>query len=104
MKLLNYMLLKLTEMSEISSAEDLSINWCNKNKNWVSWQKHAGSDLSIDAAINCLARTRLRLVERQDKAGQSELVEVEQLLSDYLLHKHKVAEIAAAEQEMVECR
>jgi hypothetical protein len=25
------------------------------------------------------------------------LVEVEQLLSDYLLHKHKVAEIAAAE-------
>jgi hypothetical protein len=43
------------------------------------------------------------LVERQDKAGQRGLVEVEQLLSDYLLHKHKVAEIAAVEQEMGVC-
>tara|TARA_R110000851_G_scaffold46848_3_gene113958 strand:+ start:1033 stop:1341 length:309 start_codon:yes stop_codon:yes gene_type:complete len=94
MKLLNYMLLKLTEMNEISSAEDLSINWCNKNKNWLSWQKYAGSDFSFDAAINCLARTRQRLSERHDKAGQLGLVELEQLLSDYLFHKHKVSEIA----------
>jgi hypothetical protein len=42
-----------------------------------------------------LARTRLRLAERQDKAGKIGLAEVEQLLSDYLLHKHKVAQIAA---------
>jgi hypothetical protein len=35
------------------------------------------------------------LAERQDKAGKIGLVEVEQLLSDYLLHKHKVAQIAA---------
>jgi hypothetical protein len=94
MKLLNYMLLKLTEMNEISSAEDLSINWCNKNKNWVSWQKHAGSDFSFDAGINCLARMRQRISERHDKAGQLGLVELEQLLSAYLLHKHKVSEIA----------
>jgi hypothetical protein len=35
------------------------------------------------------------LAERQDKAGKIGLVEVEQLLSDYLLHKRKVAQIAA---------
>lgn len=94
MKLLNYTLLKLLEIDEIGTAEELSIDWCNKNKNWAAWQKHAGSDFSIDAAINCLAQTRLRLVERQDKTGQLVLAELEQLLSDYLLRKHKVASIA----------
>jgi hypothetical protein len=99
MKLLNYTLLKLLEIDEIGTAEQLSIDWCNKNKNWAAWQKHAGQDFSIDAAINCLARTRLRLVERQDKTGQLVLAELEQLLSDYLLRKHNIAEIARAVQE-----
>ena len=103
MKLLNYTYMKLIEIEEIETAEELSQNWCKKNRNWFAWQKHAERDFSIDAAINCLARTRLRLVERQDKAGQRGLVEVEQLLSDYLLHKHKVADIAAAEQERGVC-
>ena len=95
MKLLNYILLKLTEMDEIGSAEELSIDWCNKNRNWAAWQKHAGHDFSIDAAINCLSRTRHRLAERQDKAGQRGLAELEEMLSAFLLHKYKVAEIAA---------
>ena len=95
MKLLNYIYIKLIEIEEIETAEELSRTWCNKNRNWFAWQKHAERDFSIDAAINCLARTRLRSAERQDKAGKIGLVEVEQLLSDYLLHKHKVAQIAA---------
>jgi hypothetical protein len=95
MKLLNYTYMKLVEIYEIETAEELSQIWCNKNRNWFAWQKHAGQDFSIDAAINCLARTRQRLAARQDKAGKIGLVEVEQLLSDYLLHKHKVAQIAA---------
>lgn len=95
MKLLNYTYMKLLEIEEIETAEELSRDWCSKNRNWFAWQKHAGHDFSIDAAINCLARTRQRLAERQDKAGKSGLAEVEQLLSDYLRHKHKVAEIAA---------
>ena len=95
MKLLNYTYMKLIEIDEIDTAEELSKDWCSKNRNWFAWQKHAGQDFSLDAAINCLARTRLRLAERQDKAGQRGLAEVERLLSEYLLHKHKVAEIAA---------
>ncbi|MFT5742308.1 MAG: hypothetical protein ACI86S_000366 [Paracoccaceae bacterium] len=95
MKLLNYTYMKLIEIEEIDTAEELSKDWCSRNRNWFAWQKHAGQDFSLDAAINCLARTRQRLTERQDKVGQRGLAEVEQLLSDYLLHKHKVAEIAA---------
>lgn len=95
MKLLNYTYMKLIEIDEIETAEELSKDWCSKNRNWFAWQKHAGQDFSLDAAINCLARTRQRLAERQDKVGQRGLAEVEQLLSEYLLHKHKVAEIAA---------
>ncbi len=97
MKLMNYTYMKLVEIDEIETAEELSKTWCKKNRNWFAWQKHAGQDFSLDAAINCLARTRLRLAERQDKAGQSGLAEVARLLSDYLRHKHKVAEIAADE-------
>lgn len=95
MKLLNYTYMKLVELDEIETAEELSTTWCKKNRNWFAWQKHAGQDFSIDAAINCLARTRQRLAERQDKIGQSGLAEVEQLLCDYLRHKHRVAEIVA---------
>ena len=95
MKLLNYTYMKLIEIDEIDTAEELSKDWCSKNRNWFAWQKHAGQDFSIDAAINCLAKTRQRLVERQDKVGQRGLAELERLLSEYLLHKHKVAEIAA---------
>jgi hypothetical protein len=95
MKLLNYTYMKLIEIDEIETAEELSQTWCKKNRNWFAWQKHAGQDFSLDAAINCLSQTRKRLAERQDKAGKIGLVEVEQLLSDYLLHKHKVAQIAA---------
>jgi len=51
----------------------------------------------LSAMGGCLAHTRLRLAERQDKVGKRGLAEVEVLLSDYLLHKHKVAEIAVAE-------
>lgn len=95
MKLLKYTYMKLIEIEEIDTAEELSKDWCKKNRNWCAWQKHAGQDFSLDAAINCLARTRLRLAERQDKEGKAGLAEVEWLLSEYLLHKHKVAEIAA---------
>lgn len=94
MKLLNYTYMKLIEIDEIETAEELSKDWCSKNRNWFAWQKHAGHDFSLDAAINCLARTRQRLAKRQDKVGQRGLAEVERLLSEYLLHKHKVAEIA----------
>lgn len=97
MKLLSYTYIKLIDIDEIATAEELSADWCIKNKNWFAWQKHAGQDFSIDAAINCLARTRQRLAERQDKAGKSGLAELEQLLSEYLRHKHKVAEIAVDE-------
>ena len=95
MKLMNYTYMKLVELGEIETGEELSKYWCKKNRNWFAWQKYAGHDFSVDAAINCLARTRARLDERSDSKGKRGLEEVERLLSDYLLHKHKIAEIAA---------
>lgn len=94
MKLLNYTLMTLIEIEEIETAAELSTDWCKKNRNWFAWQKHARQDFSIDAAINCLALTRQRLTERNDLVGRISLAELERLLSDYLLHKHKVADIA----------
>lgn len=93
MKLLEYILTKLLELEEITTAEELSQLWCKKNKNWASWQKHAGQDFSVDAGINCLHKIRLRIAERSDKAGQRGLCELEQLLADYLRHKFKISEI-----------
>ena len=93
MKLLNYTYIRLVEIKEIETAEELSKGWCQKNRNWFAWQKHAGQDFSVDAAINCLKRTRQRLAERQDNLGKCGLIEIERLLSDYLRHKHKIADI-----------
>ena len=98
MKLLNYAFYKLAEIGEVHSAKDLSANWCQKNSNWFSYQNYMGQDFSIDAAINCLARIRRRASERSDPIGRPALTELEQMLSDYLLLKHKVAEIAACEK------
>jgi len=95
MRLLEYTYMKLGEIDEIYNAEQLSVEWCNKNKNWFAWQRHAEQDFSVDAAINCLAHTRKRLSARSDAEGRIGLAEVESLLSEYLLRKHKVAEIAA---------
>ena len=89
MKLMNYTYMKLVEIDEIETAEELSRTWCKKNRNWFAWQKHAGQDFSVDAAINCLAYTRVRLAERSDSKGKRGLEEVERLLGDYLLHKHR---------------
>ena len=33
MKLLNYTYMKLIEIEEIETAEELSQNWCKKNRN-----------------------------------------------------------------------
>lgn len=93
MKLLNYTYMKLVELGEIETGEELSKHWCKKNRNWFAWQKYAGHDFSVDAAINCLVRTRQRMTERDDRLGQRGLAEVEQLLSDYLKHKHKIANV-----------
>lgn len=95
MKLTQYTLMKLIDLNEVGTAEDMSKHWCNKNRNWFAWQKHAGNDFSVDAAINCLAYTRQRLAERGDEKGKRELGELEKLLSEYLRQKHKIAAIAA---------
>jgi hypothetical protein len=95
MKLMNYTFMKLVEIGEIKTAEELSRTWCKKNRNWFARQKHAGQDFSVDAAINCLSHTRVRLAKRCDGKGKRGLEEVEQLLSDFLLHKHMIAEIAS---------
>ncbi|WP_171134961.1 hypothetical protein [Ruegeria sp. HKCCD7221] len=94
MKTMDYTLKELIEIGEIKTAEELSTKWCMKNKNWYSRQKHAGGDFSIDAAINCLRRTRQRLAERHDDEGKRRLADIEKLLSNYLLQQHKVAEVA----------
>lgn len=95
MKLQNYILMTLTNAGEVQSAENFSQHWCKKNRNWFAWQKHAGQDFSVDAAINCLAHTRQRLQQSQDDASRDALREVEELLSDYLLHKYKISEICS---------
>ena len=91
---MDYTLKELIDIEEIRTAEELSREWCLKNKNWYSRQKHAGGDFSIDAAINCLRYTRRRLAERHDYEGKRRLAEIEKLLSNYLLQQHKVAEVA----------
>ena len=94
MKLITYTLIKLIELNEVNTAQEMSITWCKKNRNWYARQKHAGNDFSVDAAINCLLRLRERHQQARSKRVKRELGHLEQLLADYLRHKHRIAAIA----------
>ena len=102
MTLITYTLNKLIELNEVSTAQEMSTTWCKRNRNWYAWHKHAGSDFSVDAAINCLEHIRVRQGQVRAKRIQRELGHLEQLLADYLLREHRVAAIASCKQAQPE--
>jgi len=93
MTLLEQIYRRLHDTQLVGCAEDFSMRYLGKNKNWYAYQTHTGREFSVDAAINCLALTRKLLAAPQFGAAQVAFCEVEQLLSDYLLHNHKITEI-----------
>jgi|GEM_PF-2393038 hypothetical protein len=85
---------ELSSVGLVPSAAAFSADYLGKNKNWFAYQKHLGRDFSIDAAIQCLRRTRARqLAPKLTQAQQHALSAVEFELLTHLNAHHCVADV-----------
>lgn len=76
------------------SAEAFSTDYLGKNRNWFSYQKYAGRDFSIQAAVQCLRSIRARQQTLElSIAKKSVFVAVELDLLTHLKTRHCVADV-----------
>lgn len=96
MTLLEKTYIDLRQNGLVRNAEQFSMHYLNKSRSWYAVQMHEGRDFSAAAAIQCLQTIRLLKVDRVNlnAAQRNLLVNVEQLLSDHLLDRYAVLEIA----------
>jgi len=94
----------------VDNAEDFSEIWCGRSKSWFAVQKHKGGDLSVAAAIALLNHTKvrraLRILKRKKLGAILDeeinlLTSIVKRLDDYLLQKHRIAEVAEAAAMMI---
>lgn len=79
-----------------SSAEAFSRDYLGKSRSWFAYQKHAGRDFSVAAAVQCLRSLRSRQAELEMGAEkQAALVEATDALLSHLREKHLVADVTS---------
>lgn len=78
----------------VHCAEAFSRNYLNKNCNWYAYQKHAGRDYSVDAAVQCLRSIRFQQRQTAITTAQAKtLKNTEQVLLAYLHAQYCVADV-----------
>ena len=94
MTLLEQTYRQLQSTGLVHCAEAFSRNYLGKNRNWYAYQKHAGRDYSVAAAIQCLRNIRSQ--QRSSglsKAQQMTLQRVETQLTMHLNTQYCVADV-----------
>lgn len=76
------------------SAEAFSRDYLGKSRTWFAYQKHAGRDYSVAAAIQCLRTIKERLQDRAlDAADRTLLVRTAEQLQVHLSIQHSIADV-----------
>ena len=84
----------LRDAGLVGTAEAFSTNYLGKNKNWYAWQKHAGRDFSVAAAVQCLRSLRIRQAAPALEGMQGRaLAAAERAVLLHLNHTHLVADV-----------
>ena len=85
---------QLHSIGLVACAEAFSADYLGKNRNWYAFQKYAGRDFSVAAAIQCLRSVRLKQRNAQVPTQQQlTLLQLEQQLLDHLTAQHSVADV-----------
>ena len=85
---------QLHSIGLVACAEAFSADYLGKNRNWYAFQKYAGRDFSVAAAIKCLRSVRLKQRNAQLAAQQQvTLQQLEQQLLAHLTAQHGVADV-----------
>lgn len=58
MTLLEQTYTQLRDAGLVDTGKHFSIHFLCRNSNWYSWQRHAGREISVGAAIECLRTVR----------------------------------------------
>lgn len=94
MTLLEKIFAQLRSAGLVNCAEDFSTNYLHKNKNWFAFQRYAGRDFSINAAIQCLRSLRSQQLSTQLSASQrTALNNAATQVLGYLHEQHSIAEV-----------
>jgi hypothetical protein len=77
-----------------SSAEAFSRDYLGKSRSWFAYQKHAGRDYSVAAAIQCLRVIKDRLQSQElDIADRTLLVRTAEQLQLHLSIQYSIADV-----------
>lgn len=104
MSLMEQIFAELHEHSFVRSAEQFSTEWCWRSKSWYAVQKTKQSDFSVQTAINCLNKTKVKIAfvhmarKKLGSIADSDLrilSGIKEQLETYLLEQHKIAAIAS---------
>ena len=78
----------------VECAEAFSKAYLGRNKNWYAYQKHAGRDYSVDAAVQCLRYLRSKQQAPVLSAAQRQVLRrLEQQLLAHLTSQHCIADV-----------
>jgi hypothetical protein len=97
---------QLEAVELIETAEEYSLDWCNKSRSWFANRKHQGGEFGISAAINCLDRVNHRLCMMKFKTRRfgnlvdeeiETLERIQTQLEEFLLSHHRIAKVQLTE-------
>jgi hypothetical protein len=103
---------QLRQDSFVETAEDFSVDWCWRSKSWFAVQKNKGSDFTVDVAINCLNKVKIKIalahISRKKFGGIADsdlriLEDVKGKIEQYLLEQHRIASVAEDEVPRIKC-
>ncbi len=112
MSLMEQIFTELREHSFVQTAEQFSTDWCWRSKSWFAVQKTKQGDFSVQTAINCLNKTKVKIAfahmsrKKLGSIADSDLRVLNGIkdeLEAYLLERHKIAAIAGNEAFPAKC-
>ena len=112
MSLMERIYTELHQHSFVQTAEQFSTDWCWRSKSWFAVQKTKRSDFSVQTAINCLNKTKVKIafahMSRKKLGGIADsdirvLNGIRDELETYLLEQHKIAAVAGDDSLPAKC-
>jgi len=94
MTLLETTYINLHSIGLVACAEAFSADYLGKNRNWYAFQKYAGRDFSVAAAIQCLRVIKGRLqCQELDAANIALLMRTAEQLQLHLATQYSIADV-----------
>lgn len=80
----------------VRSTAGFSRQYIGRNRNWYAWQKHAGRDMGVAAAVQCVRSIRAQLKAPSiDNTQRQALAAAETVLLWHLRERYAVEDVCS---------